>query len=86
MDDHGMVTVVMSDRVYTASRLKAELLGILDTVARSGEAVTVTKHGRPVARIVPFDDAAPLAGSVTFLVSDDELVAPLDEPWNAETA
>lgn len=86
MDDHGMVTIVMNDRVYTASRLKAELLGILDTVARSGEPVTVTKHGRPVARIVPFDDGAPLAGSVTFHVTDAELVAPLDAPWHAETA
>ena len=67
----------------TASRLKAHLLGVLDEVAASGEPVTVTKHGRPVARIVPIADAAPLRGSVEFRVSDDELVAPLDETWDA---
>lgn len=78
------MTMVMS--TYTASRLKAELLGVLDTVARSGEPVTVTKHGRPIARIVPFDDDAPLRGSVTFHATDDELVAPLGESWHAESA
>lgn len=78
--------MVMSPTTYTASRLKAELLGVLDAVARSGEPVTVTKHGRPIARIVPFDDDAPLTGSVTFHATDDELVAPLREPWHAESA
>lgn len=78
--------MVMSGPTYTATRLKAELLGVLDTVARSGEAVTVTKHGRPIARIVPIDDDAQLTGSVAFNVPDDELIAPLDETWHAETA
>ncbi len=82
--DHGKLTMVMPEAMYTATRLKAELLGVLDDVARSGTPVTVTKHGRPIARIVPFDDGAALAGSVTFHVSDDELVAPLGETWDAE--
>lgn len=77
--------MVMSETTYTATRLKAELLGVLDTVARSGDPVTVTKHGRPIARIVPIDDGAQLAGSVTFQVADDELIAPLGETWHAET-
>jgi prevent-host-death family protein len=72
--------------VYTATRLKAELLGVLDDVARSGEAVVVTKHGRPVARIVPVDDDAPLLGSVTFNVPDEELLEPIDAGWDAERA
>ena len=67
----------------TASRLKARLLGVLDDVAATGEVVTVTKHGRPVARIVPIAETQPLLGSVEFRVSDDELVRPLDESWDA---
>jgi prevent-host-death family protein len=78
--------MVMSERTYTASRLKAELLGVLDGVAGTGEPVVVTKHGRPVARIVPIASELPLRGSVTFLVDDDELIRPLDESWDAETA
>jgi prevent-host-death family protein len=76
--------MVMPERTYTATRLKAELLGVLDEVAATGDSVVVTKHGRAVARLVPIDAPAPLAGSVTFLVDDDELVAPLDETWDAE--
>jgi prevent-host-death family protein len=80
------MTMVMSERIYTATRLKAELLGVLDEVETSGQPVIVTKHGRPVARLVPASEPAPLAGSVTFLVGDDEMLAPLDEPWDAERA
>lgn len=78
--------MVMSEPSYTATRLKAELLGVLDRVEASGESVVVTKHGRPVARLVPIPDDAPLAGSVRFLVDDEALIAPLDEPWDAQTA
>lgn len=81
-----MVTMVMGESTYTASRLKAELLGVLDEVAASGEPVLVTKHGRPVARIVAIGDDGPLAGSVTFHVSDDELILPVGEPWDADRA
>lgn len=76
--------MVMSERTYTASRLKAELLGVLDTVEASGDTVVVTKHGRPVARIVPVADSGSLLGSVTY-DDEDDLLRPLDVAWNAET-
>ncbi|MBX5468547.1 MAG: type II toxin-antitoxin system prevent-host-death family antitoxin [Thermoleophilaceae bacterium] len=76
----------MAERTYTATRLKAELLGVLDEVEASGESVVVTKHGRAVARIVPMGAPTALTGSVEFLVDDEELLAPIDEPWDAERA
>lgn len=80
-----MMTMVMRrDRIYTATRLKAELLGVLDAVEATGEEVVVTKHGRAVARVVPVTPPAPLVGSVSFLVGSDELLAPLDVAWDAE--
>lgn len=36
----------------TATDVKARILSILDEVA-AGETVEITKHGRPVARLVP---------------------------------
>jgi prevent-host-death family protein len=39
-------------RSIKASEFKAKCLGLLDEVDRTGEAVTVTKRGRPVARVV----------------------------------
>lgn len=76
--------VMARDRIYTATRLKAELLGVLADVETSGEPVIVTKHGRAVARLVPVTNPASLTGSVTYHVDDDQLLAPIDEPWDAE--
>jgi antitoxin (DNA-binding transcriptional repressor) of toxin-antitoxin stability system len=44
----------------------------------------VTKHGRPVARVVAADAPAELLGSVTFHVVDEALIAPVDVEWVAE--
>ena len=40
-------------RSINAAEFKAKCLAILDEVARTGEAVTILKRGRPVARLVP---------------------------------
>ena len=81
--DYGNVTIDMNVRQITASRFKAECLGLLDEVAATGQELVVTKRGKPVARVVPVEEAPPLLGSVTYAVSDEELIAPIDEPWAA---
>jgi prevent-host-death family protein len=75
------MTMVMSERIMSASQFKAKCLAVLDEVASSGTTVVVTKRGKAVARVVPAEAPRSLQGSVTFNVSDDELIAPLDEPW-----
>lgn len=82
VDDHDNVTMVM--RSVPASRFKAQCLSLLDEVALTGEEIVVTKRGRPVARVVAIDEPQALDGSVTFHVTDDELVAPLGVAWDAE--
>lgn len=67
----------------SASQFKARCLALLDEVAESGAELVVTKRGRPVARVVPVDEAASLRGSVEQLVDDDELIAPLELDWDA---
>ncbi len=42
-------------REIQASDAKAHLLRILDEVER-GETVIITRHGRPIARLIPEDD------------------------------
>jgi prevent-host-death family protein len=74
----------MSVRTITATRFKAECLGLLDEVADTHRELVVTKHGKPVAKVVPVQPPIDLRGSVTFLVDDDELIAPLDVAWDAE--
>jgi prevent-host-death family protein len=70
-------------RIVTASRFKAQCLALLDEAA-AGEEIVVTKHGRPVARVVAAQAPADLGGSVTFHVDDDALAAPLEGEWDAE--
>ena len=78
--------MVMTQRVVTASKFKAQCLALLDEVSASGEEIVVTKRGRAVARVVAATEPASLLGSVTFNVADEELAKPLGESWNAEKA
>ena len=80
---HGHMLMTMKhDSSIPAGRFKAECLALLDHVAATGEALVVTKRGRPVARILPFHEetARSLLGSVTEVGS---IVAPINEPWEA---
>jgi prevent-host-death family protein len=67
----------------SASRFKARCLALLDEVAEGGGELLITKRGRPVAKVVPADAEASLRGSVTYEVDDEELIAPIDQAWDA---
>jgi len=76
-------------KTINATEFKAKCLAILDEVARTGEVLTVLKHGRPVAQVVPpaprsegFPQDA-LAGTVEFMGDVVEPVLPA-EAWEAE--
>jgi prevent-host-death family protein len=60
------------DTVIPVSRVKAEALAIVERVASTGEEVTITKRGKPVARLVAAIEPASLLGSVRVLVSEEE--------------
>ncbi len=77
----------MPERRIMASRFKAECLAILDQVDEMKVSFTITKHGRPVARIVPADTdeyGGDLMGSVTLVAEDDEAYFSTGEVWDAE--
>jgi prevent-host-death family protein len=42
-----------------AGVFKARCLELMDEVARTREAIIVTKYGRPVAKLVPLEDERP---------------------------
>jgi prevent-host-death family protein len=44
-------------KVFSVSEFKSKSLGLLEEVARTGESITVTKRGKPIARVVPFREA-----------------------------
>jgi len=70
-----------------AGQFKATCLQVMEQMKRTRQPVTVTKRGKPLARIVPVDEVAPtpLFGLLkgTMNVRSD-IVAPTGEVWNAE--
>ncbi len=77
------MTMVMSTRTVSASQFKAQCLAMLDEVAATGEEIVITKRGRAVAKVSAAKAPESLRGSVTFNVSDDELIQPIDVEWDA---
>ena len=75
--------MVMTERTVSASQFKAKCLAMLDEVAATGEEIVVTKRGQPVARVSAASEPESLRGSVTFNVSDEELVEPIDVSWDS---
>lgn len=74
----------MAETVVQASTFKAQCLAMLDEVEQNHVTVVVTKHGRPVAKLVPLDAPMPIMGSVTLLSDDEEDYFSTGEVWDAD--
>ncbi len=66
-----------------ASTFKARCLALLDEVQARRTTIVVTKHGRPVAKLVPLDEPSPTVGSVTLLADADDDYLTTGERWEA---
>lgn len=77
----------MSTTTMTASELARNTSAALDAVS-SGHQIVIERRGRPVAMLAspPLPTGAQvlgsMAGSVTILVDEDELLAPIPD-WEA---
>ena len=72
-------------RKVTATDAKATILRLLDD-AEAGEEIEITRHGRPVARLVPASGARSLKGSfdgVAVTAVEEEDLFSTGETWNA---
>ncbi len=77
----------MTSKSMGAAAFKAQCLKIMDEVAQSGQSVTITKRGKPIAELNPIRPKhtsiiGAMEGSVVFL-DDDCMVSPLDVEWDA---
>lgn len=72
------------ERRIAAGEFKARCLALLDDVAERRTELVVTKHGRPVARVVPISAPDSTDGSVTLLEEDDDAYFSTGERWDAE--
>jgi len=79
------MTIVMSETI-AAGEFKAKCLGILDQVQRQRKEITITKRGKPVAKLVPVNDRPPsfigrMKGTMDIV---GDIVSPIDVEWEAD--
>ena len=70
-------------KIVIASEFKAKCLKIMDEVAATGEPVIITKHGVPVAQLVPaVQKPETLFGALQLSVTIlGDIVEPIDAAW-----
>lgn len=70
-----------------AAEFKAKCLQLMNDVQKSHEEIVITKHGKPIAKLVPVE-AKPerrLFGylkDITFIKGD--IIGPVDLKWDAD--
>ena len=72
-------------KTIKVTKFKAQCLALLDNVAKTHEPLVITKHGVPVAKVLPFDNekdlpGTPLKGLATFV---GDIMSPIDDEWGA---
>lgn len=78
--------LMLGDRTIAASEFKARCLEIMDEVERTGVEVTITKHRKAVARLVPARSrtngfAAGMQGLISYM---GDVISPIDVEWTAD--
>lgn len=75
---------MQADQTIGAGDFKARCLKLLDNVAQTRQPLLITKHGKPIARLVPVAPEGELFGAMrgSVLVEGD-IVSPLENDWDA---
>jgi prevent-host-death family protein len=74
----------MMATTIAAGEFKAKCLKLLDEVAEKREPLIITKHGKPVAQVVPIpaqrNIVGAMKGSVLWM---GDIISPIDVEWDA---
>ena len=84
-----VMTIVIYEcmRTIKASEFKAKCLALMDEVNESGEEIVVTKNGKPISRLVPYQSIPKTLfglhrGTATL---KDDLTEALGEIWESDS-
>jgi len=72
--------------IIPAGEFKAKCLKLMDEVQARHQPIIITKHGKPVAQLVPIEDSVVenfgcMQGMITI---QEDIVKPMDVTWDAE--
>ena len=73
-------------RTVPAGEFKTHCLALLKEVSQKQNTIVVTKHGKPIAQVVPFKKKKetyqnPLQNCIVF---EKNIIDPLDVEWEAD--
>jgi prevent-host-death family protein len=75
----------MAMQSMKAAEFKAKCLALMDQVQRTGEAVLITKNGRPVAELRPATGqrvASPFGLHRGAITIRGDIICPIDSEWS----
>ena len=78
-------------RHVPAGEFKAKCLGLIDEVSETGQEMIITKRGKPMAKLIPFEQESVdslfgrLKGVVRIVGNPDDLINPIIpiEDWDS---
>ncbi|MGA8863141.1 MAG: type II toxin-antitoxin system prevent-host-death family antitoxin [Terracidiphilus sp.] len=67
-----------------AGEFKAKCLQLLDDVAEQRGTLIITKHGKPVAKLVPVEPEQRMFGALTgSVVEEHDIISPVNADWES---
>lgn len=80
--------IVLQTREIGAADFKARCLELMDEVERTGAEIVITKHRRPVARLVPPHKASGrFCGALAdAIVELRDITSPIEAVWQADAS
>ena len=73
-------------KTIQAGEFKAKCLQLMDEVNEKHISFTITKHGKPIARLIPIDSTLKSAfGCLKDSVSiQEDIISPIDVKWESD--
>lgn len=67
-----------------AGEFKAKCLQLLDDIAEQRGTLIITKHGKPVAKLVPVEPEQRMFGALKgSVVEEPDILAPINVDWES---
>jgi prevent-host-death family protein len=72
-------------RTIKAAEFKAKCLALIDQVAETGDAIVITKNGKPLVKLVPHrvPKRSPLGVWKGKVIIKGDIISPIEVEWDA---
>jgi prevent-host-death family protein len=82
----GVSLLMLRSREIGAAEFKARCLELIDEIERTNAEIVITRHRKPVARLVPMPArSSGFCGSLKgMILKERDLVSPTGEAWEAD--